>query len=92
MSMLYHDYQNLYTVPNITQGTVYWQQKGIDEKVQEHRGKTDDWPKDVLMDLLSVTKIFHNLLVFLILNEGFMVNQHSMSVTKLSNYVQPLKR
>ena len=34
------------------------------------------------MTLLCVTKIFWNMLVFKILNEGFMVNEHSKSITK----------
>ena len=33
------------------------------------------------MIFLSVTKIFQDMLVLKIVNEGFMVNQHSISVT-----------
>ena len=35
------------------------------------------------MILLSVTKTFQNMLVLKILNEGFMVNQHSKIIIKL---------
>ena len=37
--------------------------------------------KTFQMILLFVTKAFHNVLVFKILNEGFMVNQQSKRVT-----------
>ena len=41
-----------------------------------------DAPQMFQMILLSVTKTFQNILVFKISDEGFMVNQHSKSITE----------
>ena len=58
-----------------------------------HLGKTDDWPKmPFLKDFVFYlyTKTFQKMLIFEILNYGFIGSQHLKSITERKFFFQPL--